>query len=221
MNFRRLCICDINYPYTNSCALYPQSVRQQAISTLTDALLDRHGNGVPEHTVCNIINGICIPLAEKRITDLLRTRGDDIDYENTMAELELCISLLFKPLLHHLKILLTIETEFIGIWLSLLGIMTQLLGDEPFTDRNKKPGAVVSRESLLQRTKELGSEHLRNAIMVMFAFGVLTEDGTGNEISSVTWSAIGSIGYCRPLIDDWKQSAMVDTSITVETNTDI
>lgn len=191
------------------------------MSLLTDALLDRHGSGVPEHTMCNIINGICIPLAEKRITDLLRTRGDDNDFENTMVELELCISLLFKPLLHHLKVLLSIETEFIGIWLSLLGIMTQLLGDEPCTARDRKSGAVMSRESLLQRTKELGSEHLRNAIMVMFALGVLTEEGTHNEISSLTWAAIGSIGYCRPLVDEWKQSAIIDTSMTVETNTEV
>lgn len=135
-----------------------------------------------------------------------------------MVELELCISLLFKPLLHHLKALLSIETEFIGIWISLLGIMTQLLGDEPCSTYNKTPGAVLSRQSLLQRTRELGSEHLRNAIMVMFALGVLTEEGSDSELSSVTWAAIGSIGYCKPLVDEWKQSATVDTSIAVEAN---
>lgn len=181
---------------------------------LTDALLDRHGSGVPEATICNIINGVCVPLAEKRITDLLRSRDDD-DFENTMVELELCISLLFKPILHHLKKLLAVEAEFVGIWISLLGIMTQLLGDQPCVRHKRSPGAVVSRESLLQRTKELGSEHLRNAIMVLFALGVLTEDGSSSEISSVTWAAIGSIGYCKPLVQEWKQSARVDTNITV------
>ena len=54
--------------------------------------------------------------------------------------------------------------------------------------------------------------------MVMFALGVLNEEE--NEISSVTWAAIGSIGYCKPLVDEWKQSAIADTTIAVETNTE-
>jgi hypothetical protein len=124
-------------------------------------------------------------------------------------------------MLHHLKTLLLVKTEFIGIWISLLGTMTQLLGDEPCTKYKRTPGAVMSREVLLQRTKELGSEHLRNAIMVMFALGVLVEEGSDNEISSVTWAAVGSIGYCKPLVDEWKQSAMVETSIAVETNAEV
>ena len=184
---------------------------------LTDVVLDRHGSGVRASFILGIVNGICIPLAEKRITDLLRIQNDDNDFEDTMVELELCISLLFKPLLHHLKALLSIDNEFIGIWLSLLGIMTQLLGDEPNSKNIRTSGAILTRDSLLQRTKDLGSEHLRNAIMVMIALGVLTEEES--EISSVTWAAIGSIGYCKPLVDEWKQqSAMADTSITVETN---
>lgn len=96
--------------------------------------------------------------------------------------------------------------------------MTQLLGDEPSSKNIRTSGAIATRESLLQRTKDLGSEHLRNAIMVMFALGVLNEEE--NEISSVTWAAIGSIGYCKPLVDEWKQSAIADTTIAVETNTE-
>ncbi|KAL3795042.1 hypothetical protein HJC23_006363 [Cyclotella cryptica] len=197
------------------------SVRQQAISLLTDALLDRHGTCVPESTICGIIEGISVPLAGKRITDLLRTRHDENDFENTMDELELCIGLLFKPLLHHLKTLLSVESEFLGIWISLLGIMTQLLGDEPYAGGSRIPGAIMTRESLLQRTKELGSEHLRNAIMVLSALGVLAEEGSDAEISSVTWAAIGSIGYCKPLIDEWKQSARGDTKVVPDANAEV
>lgn len=200
---------------------FPQSVRQQAISLLTDALLDRHGNCVPDSTICGIINGISVPLAGKRITDLLTTRHKDDDFENTMVELEMCIGLLFKPLLHHLKTLLSVESEFLGIWISLLGIMTQLLGDEPCVGGSRTPGAIMTRNSLLQRTKELGSEHLRNAIMVLIALGVFAEDGSGAEISSVTWAAIGSIGYCKPLIEEWKQSAREDTNVVPQRNAEI
>ena len=69
----------------------------------------------------------------------------------------------------------------------------------------------MTREKLFRVTKELGSEHLRNAIMVLIAMNVLVNDEDDNaqpsQISSATWAAIGSIGYCRPLVDEWKGTA--------------
>jgi len=199
------------------------SVRQQAISLLTDTLLDRHGSKIPVQTgLCEIMNTICIPLAGKRITDLLRIPYDvQEDLEDTLIELELCISLLFKPFLHHLKALISVKQEFVGIWISMLGIMTQLLGDESSQNEGDKHGGTreegVTRAKLFQTTRELGSEHLRNAIMVLAAMGVLINDtesdsisknsADAQEISSVTWAAIGSIGYCKPHLEEWKSSA--------------
>lgn len=155
------------------------------------------------------MNTICIPLAEKRITDLLRIPYDvQSDLEETLIELELCISLLFKPFLHHLKALISSTQEFVGIWISMLGIMTQLLGDESAQSEEDTAAVregVVTREKLFLTTRELGSEHLRNAIMVLAA---LINDGASKsdakEISSVTWSAISSIGYCKPYLEEWK-----------------
>ncbi|KAL9186953.1 hypothetical protein ACHAXT_010673 [Thalassiosira profunda] len=193
------------------------SVRQQAISLLTDTLLDRHGSKIPvDSGLCEIMNTICIPLASKRITDLLRIPYDvQNDLEENMIELELCISLLFKPFLHHLKALVSVEQEFVGIWISMLGIMTQLLGEESKQSAEEnaavREGGLVTREKLFLTTKELGSEHLRNAVMVLSAMGVLVGDvdtaSEAQEFSSVTWSAIGSIGYCKPYLDEWKSSA--------------
>ena len=171
--------------------------------------------------LCDILNTICIPLAGKRITDLLRIPYDvQNDLEETLIELELCISLLFKPFLHHLKALLSAKQDFFGIWISMLGIMTQLLGEKsvPQTDEdNEAETEGVTRAKLFQTTKELGSEHLRNAIMVLAAMGVLTNyegsEPTNNEsdyvqeISSMTWAAIGRIGYCEPVLEEWKISA--------------
>jgi hypothetical protein len=188
-------------------------VRQQAISLLTDTLLDKNSRCIPvEGGLCNILSNICIPLAGKRITDLLRIpREMENDLEETLIEVELCISLLFKPFLHHLKALVTVKQEFVGMWISLLGIMTQLLGDEIASDQKFGKGHVVTRASLFSTTKELASEHLRNAVMVLAAMGVLIVDGDSKsesqEISSVTWAAIGSIGYCKPLLEEWKVSA--------------
>ncbi len=158
---------------------------------------------------------ICIPLAGKRITDLLRIPYDvQSDLEETLIELELCISLLFKPFLHHLKTLISVKQEFVGIWLSMLGIMTQLLGDESAApskedDTHTAEDDVVTRAKLFNTTKELASEHLRNAVMVLAAMGVLDGDSAKSdtqekEITSVTWAAIGSIGYCKPHLDEWK-----------------
>ncbi len=155
---------------------------------------------------------MCIPLAGKRITDLLRIpRGVESDLEEIMIEVELCISLLFKPFLHHIKALVSVKQEFFGIWISLLGIMKQLLGDEIVLNKIDSTVAVVSRANLFSTTKELASEHLRNAVMVLAAMGVLTADDDSKsdtqQISSVTWAAIGSIGYCTPVLDEWKRSA--------------
>ena len=91
--------------------------------------------------------------------------------------------------------------------------MKQLLGDEIQNKSDSKVarGDVVSRAKLFSTTKELASEHLRNAVMVLAAMGVLTADDDSTydtqEISSVTWAAIGSIGYCKPVLDEWKRSA--------------
>ena len=89
--------------------------------------------------------------------------------------------------------------------------MTQLLGDDIATDQKFGKGHVVTRASLFSTTKELASEHLRNAVMVLAEMGVLIVDGDSKsesqEISLVTWAAIGSIGYCKPLLEEWKISA--------------
>jgi hypothetical protein len=182
---------------------------------LTDTLLDKNSSSIPvEGGLCDILNNICLPLAGKRITDLLRIpREVESDLGETLIEVELCIALLFKPFLHHLKTLVYVKQEFFGIWISVLGIMKQLLGDEMQNKSDSKVarGDVVSRAKLFSTTKELASEHLRNAVMVLAAMGVLVADGDSKsdtqEISSVTWAAIGSIGYCKPVLDEWKRSA--------------
>merc|ERR1719203_408215 len=101
--------------------------------------------------------------------------------------------------------------------------MTQLLGEEPLSqtdEDNNRTGregeSGVTRAKLFQTTKELGSEHLRNAVMVLAAMGVITNNGNdptseklddAQEISSMTWAAIGSIGYCKPHLEEWKSCA--------------
>lgn len=127
--------------------------------------------------------------------------------DDTLIELELCISLLFKPFLHHLKALVSIKQEFIAVWISMLGIMTQFLSEGGTqADVAIDDDEHVSSAKLFQTTKELGSEHLRNAVMVLAAMGVLgggdEAEADSGDISDVTWKAIGSIS--KSLVDEWK-----------------
>uniref|UniRef100_A0A7S2EHJ5 SEC7 domain-containing protein n=1 Tax=Ditylum brightwellii TaxID=49249 RepID=A0A7S2EHJ5_9STRA len=195
------------------------SVRQHALSMLTDAIVDRHGRSIPDGQLCKIINDICVPLAGKRIAELLRSENYvEGDWEEVMIEFELSISLIFKPFLHHLKNLITVENSFKVMWVSMLGIMSHLLSDEGVVeeDQSEDPDGAMTRDKLLQTTKFLGCEHLRNAVMVLIACGVLKgdnmvgsgdENGISEDLSHATWNAIGDIDFCKTYVGEWKQAA--------------
>ena len=225
---------------------------------LTDAIIDRHGRDVPNEDLCGILNRICIPLAGSRMADLLKSSSGsimgaappmpaptflDVDghAEEIMIELELCISLIFKPFLHHLRTLLEMRRsgEFVSIWTSMLGVMTQLLGEAgrgaedgdtttPPSSSSSSPIGfrTMTRDNLLLTTKELGSEHLRNAILVLVASGVLHGDGEEKEeahdgstadqtisgggyvgVTALTWNAIDKMRFCRRYAAEWKEYA--------------
>ena len=58
-------------------------------------------------------------------------------------------------------------------------------------------------------TKELGCEHLRNAVMVLMSYGVIEDDAAlskTRDLSALTWETIGSMPYCSESVDEWKQS---------------
>mmetsp|Transcript_22013 Transcript_22013/g.45496 ORF Transcript_22013/g.45496 Transcript_22013/m.45496 type:complete len:187 (+) Transcript_22013:5077-5637(+) len=170
---------------------------------LTDALIDRHGRYLQDEDICKIFTDICIPLAGDRMKDLLEACSEpDIRAEEIWIELEMCISLIFKPFLHHLKRLLTINDEFAGIWVSMLGVMTLLLGEDMSPEED---GDELTRERLLWTTKELGSEHLRNAILVLAACGILKSPDAG-EISALTWNSIDDMAFCQKYVGDWKDA---------------
>ena len=176
-----------------------QSVRQHALSMLTDAFIDRHGRYLPDNDLCRIFKEMCIPLAGSRMQDLLQG-GVDIESraDEILIEMEMCISLIFKPFLHHLKTLLKLENgELVEIWVSLLGVMTQLLGDDVQPQDGGSLGAgarTLTRDKLLWTIKELGSEHLRNAVLVLVACGVLNgEPDPSDEMSTLTWNSIGDM----------------------------
>merc|ERR1712238_620601 len=84
-----------------------------------------------------ILNKVCIPMAGQRITNLLAfEKGTLFNFEEIMIELKLCISLLFTPFHQHLNKLADKPEELAAIWLSLLAVVSQLLGKETAVANN-------------------------------------------------------------------------------------
>lgn len=194
--------------YLNFYSLTAQSVRQHALSMLTDAIIDRHGKYLPDEEICKIFTDICVPLAGDRMKDLLAATAEpDMRAEEILIELEMCISLLFKPFLHHLKRLLTMDKAFVDIWVNMLGVMTLLLGEDIAPQGE---GDELTPERLLWTTKELGSEHLRNAILVLAACGVLKTPDAG-EVSALTWNSIDDMAFCQKYVAEWQQQGLKES----------
>lgn len=185
-----------------------QSVRQHALSMLTDAIIDRHGKYLPDDEICKIFSDICVPLAGDRMKDLLAaTAKPDFRAEEVLIELEMCISLLFKPFLHHLKRLLASDEAFVGIWMNMLSVMTLLLGEDIAP---QDEGGELTPGRLLWTTKELGSEHLRNAILVLAASGVLKTPDAG-QVSALTWNSIDDMAFCQKYVAEWQQQGLKES----------
>mmetsp|Transcript_33251 Transcript_33251/g.38489 ORF Transcript_33251/g.38489 Transcript_33251/m.38489 type:complete len:2324 (+) Transcript_33251:190-7161(+) len=131
------------------------SVRQHALSMFIDAVVDTRHVVTPPHILFDIIKSICVPVAGSKISQLLQTTKhfDDLKgrWEEIMIELELCVSLVFKPFLHHLTVLnnqnrknggdvnLNIDNDqrepeqkglLCSLWMAMLDVMKQLLGNE-------------------------------------------------------------------------------------------
>jgi len=207
------------YPVVEGLALASASryasVRQHSIAMLIDALVDRHGQNIPIDELTRIFSRICIPTAGKRISELLHENSSlNFEQDEIMIELELCISVTFKPFIHHICRLISRPKELTTIWMSIIAIASQLLGKES-TEIAPTENQPVGTH-ILSVTKELASEHLRNAIMVLASNGVIDGKGTSDvdddsgytEIESLTWNAIERIAYCRKFIPAWKNHTL-------------
>lgn len=195
--------------------LYFQDVREHAISLLTDAFIDKNGLSIPPEHLCLALRNVCLPLAGDRLANLLQDdrviaeRMDEI-----MIEIELCISLVYKPLLHHLQRILSTEADLLGVWSSLLSVMEHLLCNEMTDQLAEEDGELVDSRGmtpgqLRRSTKELASEHLRNAVMVLIAIGVIkAAPESEGDISAMTWKSVSKMEFCKNQAEEWKQSAV-------------
>merc|ERR1712048_1303344 len=109
--------------------------------------------------------------------------------------------------------LLTDEDGFFPIWKSLLDAMTLLLDRRPSLASEPQNNSM---DRLLFTTQELASEHLRNAIMILGAYGILGDrrpqnENEENRFASLTWTAIGGMTFCAKYLEEWKMSASSGT----------
>lgn len=187
-------------------------MRQHSISLLTDAVIDHQGENIPTEQLCRIMSRLCVPVSGQRISYLMQDEVvTGFQSEETMIEISLCISLLFNPFIHHLKKLFTEKKEFIAIWLSILAVSSQLLGNE--TSGHVRTSFEINKQSNNNSitTRNLTAEKLRNAVMVLISNNILKKDFTKhkvggidqkNDISSLTWNAIENITFCKDIIKD-------------------
>eukprot|EP00934_Nitzschia_sp_Nitz4_P000778 Nitzschia sp. Nitz4//scaffold170_size48074//15496//20557//NITZ4_007104-RA/size48074-snap-gene-0.36-mRNA-1//1//CDS//3329538637//778//frame0 len=180
------------------------SVRQHALSVLTDTFLENDGSLIPVSQVSAALANLCIPLARDRILELRATTDFDEDYKDLQTEMELCVSLLFKPLRHHIKNVLNEGVDALQmLWTPILGILQEIFADAQIeTSEN----GDESNDTL--QSNELALEHLRNVVMVLISYDILqAEPNAEDDISASTWKAISNIPYCSAHVEEWKQAA--------------
>ena len=126
-----------------------------------------------------------------------------------MMEFELCIGLIFKPLRHHVKHIVECGGSLPSIWLSVLSVLEDLLGDKhsevppPFDEEQE-----VIPDNLKATMNSLANEHLQNAIKVLLSIGVLSADSsTPGDITAKTWESVSRMGVSDGDVQQWKQQA--------------
>ena len=194
------------------------STRQHSMAMLRDALIGKYIDQVSTKEISHVLNGICMPTSSQRMSELVQHQGElQFDPEEIMIELELCISSIFKPFLHHLDKLMEDPEELIAVWMSLLSVLSQLLGKENSNANELK----ILDGRMLAATKDLATEHLRNSVMILISKGILECDDDddaehvspdGKDISSVTWNALSNIKHCKHYVPEWRKSGNLQKS---------
>ena len=121
----------------------------------------------------------------------------------------MCISLIFKPLRHHMKSIFDTEASLLeALWVPTLDVIRDISKDDSSEDN--PISQTPAGEKMALATNELTADHLRNVIMVLASLGVLkpsTEGATDSSISSKTWSAIEESEYLKKFAAEWKSAA--------------
>jgi hypothetical protein len=181
------------------------SIRQHALSMLTDLFLDKRGSLVPVDHLCGALTEVCVPLAGKCILKLQAGERLVAAADEVMIEFELCIGILFKPMRQHLQALSAGSGALALVWRSMLLVLEELLAER--AGDSAKPVLPASLESTMHN---LVNEHLRNAVIVLCSSGFLNSesDAEPDEITTSTWDSIKRMGIQESVLQEWKKSSL-------------
>ena len=175
---------------------------------LTDIFVDKQEAPVSIECVSSVLSEICVPLAGRSIIRLQTGQGITPSTDEMMIEFELCIGLVFKPLRHNLKHVVTLtsgNSNLFSIWKAVLSVIEEFLG----SDNGNKEDEATLPDSLRRTMQDLATEHLQNAIKVLMSTGaIMSEPKTPNDLSSLTWDSVGRMGIGKETVDAWKTSAV-------------
>jgi hypothetical protein len=165
---------------------------------LCDRFLDNKDSLIPVSNLCDALLRICIPMSGRRIANL---RAAEISIDNRdelMVELELCVSLLFKPLRHQVQNIIEAgPPALMSVWVPIMELLKEIL-NERSTNANE----------IIRSSNELIFEHLRNMVMVLINLDVLeAESSQSDGITSITWTTIAEIEGCKQFVEEWRQAA--------------
>lgn len=173
---------------------------------LTNLVLDRQVGIFPSPQICDVLTEVCVPLAGRCITRLKFGNGAESSSDELMIEFELCIGLIFKPLRHHVRDVLSSDSSISPVWRSVLSVL------EDFLAEKDAPGVEDQRRPISKRLKntmtDLLNEHFQNAITLLISAGILFLDSeSSNEISKLTWEAAKKMGISESSLKKWKEDA--------------
>ena len=199
--------------FTNLFLSHLQSVRQHSLSMLTDSFLDKRGGLIPVNHLCDALGKLCIPLAGRRIMEIRDGVVQFEDIDELMIELELCIGLIFKPLRHHLQNVVHEGGQVLqSLWSPVLGVLKDVLNAPKSDSSPSGDSGHANPDEVLKATNDLTIEHLRNVIMVLISFGVLTEEShSPGDITALTWEAVSKMDCCKDFLEEWKKAAGTQT----------
>jgi hypothetical protein len=175
---------------------------------LTDLFLDKQGGLVPTQQLCGVLSEVCVPLAGRCITRMQIGGGMVSSSDELLIEFELCIGLIFKPLRHHLKNVISTDASLTSIWKSVLSVLEDLLSNKKESEHSEEESRRAISKTLKTTMDNLANEHFQNAIKGMISAGVLLADSKSpGDISSMTWEAAGRMGISEGALQEWRQEA--------------
>lgn len=190
--------------------LFPQNIRQHALSVLTDLFLDKEGAVVPCEPLSGALREVCLPLAGRRIMRLQWRDPTITSSDELLAEFELCIGLIFKPFRHHLTHILEPAGNLFSIWKLVLKVLEDLAQDHEEEDLFQEKSEVIP-DHLKAVMVNRGHEHLHNAVLVLISEGVLVGDSSHrNDITSFTWDSAARMGVSEATLLQWKKQAAAE-----------